>query len=102
MTPYQQQWADARDQLAAALDAAGYPRELAEIMAKQLRSPRSIDRMTAYVRHGYAKNMEMLADEMLAISADADSWREKKESQEAQARYNAYLFHRRNTDEDDA
>ena len=95
MTVYQQQWAQARDRLAAALAQAGYPAELSEIMAKQLKSPRAIDRMTDYVRHGYARNMEMLADEMLAISADADAWREKKESQEAQAKYNAYLYNRR-------
>jgi hypothetical protein len=64
-------------------------------MAKQLKSPKAIDRMTAYVRHGYARNMEMLADEMLAICADTENWREKKESQEAQAKYNAYLYERR-------
>ena len=103
MTEYQQQWAQARDRLAAALAAAGYPAELSDIMAKQLRSPRAIDRMTAYVRHGYARNMEMMADEMLAICADAENWREKKESQEAQAKYNAYLYERRmrNGDSDD-
>ena len=84
MTEYQQLWAQARDRLAVALSAAGYPEELSEIMAKHLRSPKAIDRMTAYVRGGYARNMEMLADEMLAISADAEAWREKKESQEAQ------------------
>lgn len=95
MTEYQIQWAQARDRLAAALAAAGYPAALADIMAKQLRSPRAIDRMTSYVRHGNARNMEMLADEMLAISADAENWREKKESQEAQAKYNAYLYWRR-------
>lgn len=95
MNEYQMQWAQARDRLAAALSQAGYPAELAEIMAKQLKSPKAIDRMTAYVRHGYARNMEMLADEMLAISADAESWREKKESQEAQAKYNEYLSYRR-------
>ena len=95
MNEYQMQWAKARDELAAALAGAGYPSELAEIMAKQLKSPRAIDRMTAYVRHGYARNMEMLADEMLAICADAENWREKKESQEAQAKYNAYLYERR-------
>ena len=101
MTAYQQQWVQARDRLAAALTAAGYPAELAEIMAKQLRSPKAIDRMTAYVQHGYARSMEMLADEMLAISADAEAWREKKESQEAQAKYNAYLYHRRPKDDDE-
>ncbi|MBQ9198020.1 MAG: hypothetical protein IJ157_12400 [Clostridia bacterium] len=101
MNEYQLLWARARDQLAAALSAAGYPAELAEIMAKQLRSPKAIDRMTSYVRHGYARNMEMLADEMLAISADADAWREKKESQEAQAKYNAYLYYRRMENDDE-
>ena len=95
MTEYQQQWAQARDHLAAALAAAGYPAGLADIMAKQLKSPRAIDRMTSYVRHGYARDMGMLADEMLAICDDVENWREKKESQEAQAKYNAYLFERR-------
>ena len=91
MTEYQLQWSRARDRLAAALSKAGYPAELSELMAKQLKSPRAIDRMTEYVRHGYARSMEMLADEMLAISADADAWREKKESEDAQEKYNAYL-----------
>ena len=95
MTEYQRQWAQARDRLADALAQAGYPAELADIMAKQLRSPKAMERMTAYVRGGYARSMEMLADEMLAISADAEAWREKKESQEAQAKYNAYLYRRR-------
>ena len=101
MTEYQLQWAQARDRLAAALAAAGYPAELSDIMAKQLKSPKAIDRMTAYVRHGYARNMEMLADEMLAICADAENWREKKESQKAQAKYNEYLYDRRMNNETD-
>ena len=101
MTEYQQQWAQARDQLSAALSAAGYPAELAQLMAQQLGSPRAIDRMTAYVRHGYARNMEMLADEMLAICADTENWREKKESQEAQTKYNARLFYSRFEDRQD-
>ena len=100
MTEYQLQWAQARDCLASALVAAGYPAELSDIMAKQLKSPRAIDRMTAYVRHGYARNFEMLADEMLAICDDVENWREKKESQEAQAKYNAYLFERRFKNDD--
>ena len=85
----------ARDRLAAALQAQGYPAELGEMMAKQLRTPKTIDRMTSYVQHGYARSMEMLADEMLAICADADAWRKKKESQDAQAKYNTYLYGRR-------
>ena len=101
MTDHQQAWAEARDRLTAALQAQGYPAELGEIMTKQLRSPKAMDRMTSYVQHGYARNMEMLADEMLAICADTDSWREKKESQEAQAKYNAYLYYRRGQNDED-
>ena len=100
MTEYQLLWAQARDRLEAALVAAGYPAELSDIMAKQLKSPRAIDRMTAYVHHGYGWNIEMLADEMLAICADAENLREKKESQEAQAKYNAYLFEQRMNNDD--
>ena len=33
----------------------------------------------------------MLVDEMLAICAEIDSWREKKEAGAAQAGYNAWL-----------
>ena len=101
MTEYQRQWALARDLLGEALADAGYPAELAELLAKQLRSPKAIERMTDYVRHGYARNMEMLADEMLAICADMEAWREKKESREAQAKYNAYLYRCRYENEDE-
>ena len=38
---------------------------------------------------------------MLAISAEAQTWRERKESQEAQASYTAYLFERRMRGEED-
>jgi hypothetical protein len=33
----------------------------------------------------------MIVDEMLAICADIDAWREKKKSLEAQAGYSAWL-----------
>ena len=41
----------------------------------------------------------ILSDEnMLAIKGQIDAWREKKESEEAQAAYNARLFARRGKD----
>ena len=92
---HQTVWRLSRDRLVSAVTAVGFSPELGELMARQLGSPKAIDRMTAYVRHGYARNMEMLVDEMLAICADTENWREKKESQEAQAKYNAYLYERR-------
>ena len=69
--------------------------ELAELMARELKSPKAIDRMTSYVRQVRPQSEEMLVDEMLAICADINAWREKKESQEAQAKYNARLFYSR-------
>ena len=100
MTEYQQQWARARDGLAQALAGAGYPAELADVMARQLKSPKAIGRMADYVRRGHARNMEMLADELLALSADAEAWREQRESRKAQAKYNAYLSARPLEEED--
>ena len=91
MNPNQRIWAQARDRLAAALAAQGYPGELAGVLAKQLKSPRAIDRMTAYLHQARPRSVEMIVDEMLAICAEIDAWHAKKESREAQESYNAWL-----------
>ena len=95
MTPNQQIWVQARDRLVAAVTDIGFSAELAELMARQLGSPKAIDRMTSYVHQARPRTEEMLVDEMLSICAEIETWREKKESQEAQARYNARLYYRR-------
>ena len=89
MTPNQRNWAQARDRLAA-------------LLAKQLKSPGAMERMTAYLYRARPASLEMIVDEMLAICADIDAWREKKEGQEAQAGYSAWLnseTRRRNEEE---
>ena len=91
MTANQRIWARARNDLEAALSSAGYPAELADLLTKHLGRPRSIERMTAWMHQAHPGSMEMIVDEMLAICADAQAWREKKKSQEAQAGYNAWL-----------
>lgn len=93
MTENQKVWAQARDRLVSAVVALGFPAELAELMAKQLKSPKAIDRMTSYIRQARPRTEEMLVDEMLAICAEIDAWREKKLSQDAQARYSAMLYY---------
>ena len=93
MTPNQRIWAQSRDALVRAVTELGYPAELAGLMAEQLGSPKAIDRMTSYVRQVRPRSEEMLVDEMLAICSEIDAWREKKRSQDAQARYNARLFY---------
>jgi len=91
MTPNQRIWAMSRNRLAAAISSLGYPEEFADLLAKQLGSPKGIDRLTSYLDQVKPGTIEMIIDEMLAIRSDIDAWREKKESQEAQAGYNSWL-----------
>ena len=91
MTPNQRIWTISRNQLAKAVFSLGYPEEFADLLARQLGSPRGIDRLTSYLYHARPGTVEMIVDEMLAIRSDIDAWREKKESQEAQAGYNSWL-----------
>ena len=89
------EWTEAKDRLIQAVSSLGFPQEFGEGMARQLGSPKALDRMTSYVYQVKPRTDEMLVDEMLAICEEINTWREKKASQEAQEKYNAYLFHRR-------
>ncbi|MBQ9008656.1 MAG: hypothetical protein IJ088_04910 [Clostridia bacterium] len=101
MTESQRIWAEARDRLVASITALGYSKELGVLIAEQLKSPRAMDRMNAYVKGVRPTSEEMLVDEMLAICSDVDAWKERKKSQEAQARYNAWLVFGRPDEEED-
>ena len=87
MTEQQQQFSAARERLIQAVTTIGFPAELAELCAKQIGSPKGIDRLTSYVCQVRPRSVEMLVDEMLAIDAEIKRWRKKKESEEAQWRY---------------
>ncbi len=91
MTPNQRAWAWSRDRLASAVSALGYPEEFADLLAKQLGSPKAIDRLTSYIGQARPGSVEMIIDEMLAIRAEIDAWRERKDSLEAQEKYSAWL-----------
>ena len=101
MTPNQKLWALSRNDLAKAVASLGYPEEFADLLAKQLGSPKAIDRMTSYLYQARPASIEMVIDEMLAIKAEIDAWREKKEAREAQASYSARLYYGRRVDEDE-
>ena len=92
MTPNQRIWARSRDRLVSAVTQLGFHAELGELMARQLKSPKAIDRMTSYIRQAHPTSEEMLVDEMLAICAEIDAWRERKLSREAEARYGAMRY----------
>ena len=95
MTPNQHLWAQARDRLVDAVTGLGYSAELAELMARELGSPKAIDRMTSYIRQEHPRTEEILVDEMLAIKGEIETWRAKKEAEEAQASYNARLYYKK-------
>ena len=94
------EWSMAKADLCREVRSLGFPAEFADLLAKELGSPRAISRMTAYLRRTKPHSVEMIVDEMLAISAEVKAWREKKESEEAQASYNAFLYERRINGED--
>ena len=91
MTQNQKAWRLARNRRAAAAASRGYPAEFADLLAKQLGSPKAIDRLASYLDQAHPGSMEMIIDEMLAIRAEIEAWREKKESQAAQESYSAWL-----------
>ena len=55
MTPNQYLWAQAKERLVAAVTGLGYSAELAELMARELGSPKAIDRMTSYIRQAHPR-----------------------------------------------
>ena len=91
MTPNQRIWSCARNRLARSAAALGYPEELADLLAGELGSPKAIDRMASYLNLARPGTLEMIVDEMLAICAEIEAWREKKESLTSQEAYCAWL-----------
>ena len=91
MTPQQHLLTQARNRLIDAVTSIGFPSELGDLCARQIGSPRGIDRLTSYVYSVKPRSEELLVDEMLAIADQINTWREKKASEEAQWRYSMWL-----------
>ena len=92
MTDNRIEWARKKDELAGAVKQLGFPKELGEQIAKQLGSPKAMDRMLAYLYNVKPRTAELIVDEMLAICSDIDSWHNKKAAEEANARYNEIIY----------
>ena len=54
--------------------------------------------MTAYLYQAKPRSVEEVVDEMLAIYSEIEEWRDRKESLDANARYNEYLNRERDED----
>ena len=91
MTEQQELFCRARERLIRAVESCGFPAELAELCAKQIGSPKGIDRLTSYIYQVRPRTTEMLVDEMLAIAEQIRTWREKKDAEEAQWKYTMWL-----------
>jgi len=85
------EWVQARDSLVMMVTDLGFPEELGHYMASMLGSPKAIRRMAKYLEYERPKDIETAVDEMLAICSEIDSWKEKKESEEANAACNEVL-----------
>ena len=101
MTENQIEWSAKRDELVAAIKLLGFPRELGEQIAKQLGSPKAMDRMLAYLYNVKPRTAELIVDEMLAICSDIDAWHNKKAAEEANVRYNQMLYYGLGTEDTD-
>ena len=88
---YNKEWEIARNNLVMNVVNLGFPEELGDEIARQLGSPKAMERMRAYLYNVKPKSVELVIDEMLAIMSDIERWKDKKLSEEANAAYNEVL-----------
>lgn len=93
MTFEQKEWCIAREDLDRAITSLGFPEELVNEIAKTLGSPKAIRRMISYLHHVHPDSVELVVDEMLAIRAEIDAWKDRKEALDANAKYNEMRYY---------
>ena len=93
MTPDERRWIRTRDELIDAIEELGFPKELGYEAAKNLGSPKAMQRMLSYLHNVKPKKIELVVDEFLAIRSEIEAWRKKKASEEANERYNELLYY---------
>ena len=86
-------WLFSRDNLMTAIRSLGFPDELGEAIVKNLGSPKAMDRMASYLMNVKPTTPELVVDEMLAIRSEIEAWRAKKDSEDANAKYNEMLYY---------
>ena len=85
------EWIQKKNELVEAVVRLGFVPELGEAIAKNLGSPKAMERMIAYLEYVKPGTEELIVDEMLAICSDIESWKNKKASEQANAAYNEIL-----------
>ncbi len=93
MNSGREEWVIAKNELVSAIKDLGFPEELGNEVAKNLGSPKAMNRMCAYLYNVKPQKAELIVDEMLAIRSDIQRWKEKKEVEAANAWYNEFLYY---------
>lgn len=96
---FRMEWRRTKDELIASLLKLGYPAALGDEVAKNLGSPKAMERMISYLDYVKPGKIELVVDEMLAIKAEIDAWKDKKASEAANAAYNEMLYYGLNAEE---
>ena len=91
MTEDQKKWVIAKGRMMDAMKVLGFPEALGDELVKNLGSPKAMDRMTSYLNNVKPKKAELVVDEMLSICSDIVRWKDKKELEQANAKYNEIL-----------
>ena len=86
------EWVRTKDRLVQTIVRLGFREELGLAVARNLGSPKAMERMISYLVNVKPGTEELVVDEMLAICSEIAAWREKKASQEANARMNEFLY----------
>ena len=92
MTEDQKKWIIAKGRMMDAMRNLGFPEALGDELVKNLGSPKAMDRMTSYLNNVKPKKAELVVDEMIAICSDIVRWKDKKELERANAKYNEILY----------
>ena len=85
------EWLYSKKKMTEEMLLLGYDERLADEIARNLKSPKAMDRMTSYLKYVKPAKVELVVDEMLAICSEINAWKDKKESEEANAAYNDWL-----------
>ena len=80
-----------KEKLISVIRHNGFPEELGIMIADTLKTERAIDRMIAYILQFKPTKAEDIADEMLAIQADNENWKNKKTTEFYNKKYNEWL-----------
>ncbi|MEE8808558.1 MAG: hypothetical protein SOI44_09100 [Lactimicrobium sp.] len=94
--------AQLKAKLIHALVKRGYPEEFGSVIADQLGTEMTMERMLSYLHHPVRYSTEEIVDEMLAILDDRDRWQKKHITEYNNSKYNDLLnFGLGNDEEDD-